>query len=614
MLLQISNSRPASASIVRLSRPSLFAAAARVTKEQERQDEGQTVGKTATRAKLQLVLRHTPQLRAVLKGLPHLHSGHSLSGGDVLLQGEGGGSMAPIALEGWAQALTHEIATFDGKPMVFQLRDMGLAALEHKATLDQLVNQGRTLLQVNSIVAAGSSSDGAAAAAAWLQALTCDDCELVERCVSAMPVLVTMQDGSSCSALHVAAASGSSNVLLALLSRGAPLWSRDCWGRLPVHTLCVGAAMSEFALRRQQAKTAFVCAFVGLELDGRIPCNDDATRIMAGQGNASAWESNCWLSCMERILQYSGRRGAEVAVTRDDKGFSCAQYAAAEDSVMQLGILRLLLQRASEGDGWGTVTSLHEHKQQLECTARCLGHQAAFEFVREFLGRNEENGNGDAFDQAAQLQGTSVLTVLQQMLLRSAAALKPTLGQPKEENGGRPNHLKAKEPLSPALSPPSDPREDMVKFRQLGPSLPVDAPWRFALLQLLLLLALPTKSSISVIIIIINIIIIIIVIIIVIIIIIIITTTTTTTTTIILIPILIIIIIITILIIFSIVNVILGSTTLYRRDAVQLRSQGVDNAADHIAHFPPAAVDGGDGRLRSRVMLLSTAERKGKNN
>ena len=91
MLLQVSNSRPASASIVRLSRPSLFAAAARVTKEQERQDEGQTVGKTATRAKLQLVLRHTPQLHAVLKGLPHLHSGHSLSGGDALQQGEGGG-------------------------------------------------------------------------------------------------------------------------------------------------------------------------------------------------------------------------------------------------------------------------------------------------------------------------------------------------------------------------------------------------------------------------------------------------------------------------------------------------------------------------------------------
>jgi hypothetical protein len=254
--ISLLHSRPASASIVRLSRPSLFAAAARVTKEQERQGEGQTVGKTATRAKLQLVLRHTPQLRAVLKGLPHLHSGHSLSGGDALQQGEGGGSMAPIALEGWAQAMTHEIATF----------------------------------------------------------------------------------------------------------------------------------------------------------------------------------------------------------------------------VMQLGILRLLLQRASEGDGWGTVTSQHEHKQQLECTARCLGHQAAFEFVREFLGRNEENRNGDAFDQAAQMQGTSVLTILQQMLLRSAAALKPTLGQPKEENGVRPNHLKAKEPFSPARSPPPDPREDMVKFRQLGPSLPFDVP------------------------------------------------------------------------------------------------------------------------------------------
>ena len=320
-------------------------------------------------------------------------------------------------------------------------------------------------MQANENTAAGSSFDGAAAAAAWLEALVGDDCELVGRCAHAMPVLLVFQDGSSCSALHVAAASGSNRVVDLLLSRGASLWSRDCWNRLPVHTLCIGAAMSEYALRRQQAKMKFVDAFVGLELDGRVPCNDNAARIMAGKENDSA-NDNCWLRCFRRMLQYSGKHAADVALSVDDKGLSCAQYAAAADAVMQLGLLQLLLQCAAEDAGGNSWLMLRQHKQQLQLTSKCLGHAAALQFVTEFLGQIEEQGKGRLIDPATrlQLQHTRPETTKQRLVLRTAEALQALSPETVEhqEAASHDEVLEAEEPCTPA----SDPREDIVKFRQ----------------------------------------------------------------------------------------------------------------------------------------------------
>jgi ankyrin repeat protein len=414
-------------------------------------------------------------LKALLKGLSHLFASlnahlASLAGSDALIEEltsetQREGRMSIIALEGWAQVVSHEMETFHGKAFSFHLRDLGAAAHERKALFEQLICRGRPLMQANESAAAGSSFDGAAAAAAWLEALVGDDCELVGRCAHAMPVLLVFQDGSSCSALHVAAASGSNRVVDLLLSRGASLYSRDCWNRLPVHTLCIGAALSEYALRRQQAKMKFVDAFVGLELDGRVPCNDNAARIMAGKENDSA-NDNCWLRCFRRMLQYSGKHAADVALSVDDKGLSCAQYAAAADAVMQLGLLQLLLQCAAEDAGGNSWLMLRQHKQQLQLTSKCLGHAAALQFVTEFLGQIEEQGKGRLIDPATrlQLQHTRPETTKQRLVLRTAEALQALSPETVEhqEAASHDEVLEAEEPCTPA----SDPREEIVKFRQ----------------------------------------------------------------------------------------------------------------------------------------------------
>jgi hypothetical protein len=396
-----------------LSRPTLFAAAARVIKERDHQrDADQPMSKTEMRAKLQIALRHPPQLQAVVRGLSHLfvelQSGMHFAGTltDRLLFDEGAGrrdGMRIVALEGWAQLLSHEIAVFNQKPFSFHERDRGAAAHEDKALFDTLVEKGKPLLQRSQIAAAGCSSHGAAAAAAWLEALIGDDAELVERCVRTMPVLVTMLDGSACSALHVAASSGSSRAIRFLLSQGASLWSRDCWGRLPFHALFIGAALSEYALRRVQAKTTFVHVFNGVIVDARIPRNDDVSRIISGRDHGSCGD-NCWLRCLRRMLQYAVGHTVYAAVCKDDKGFSCAQYAAAADAVMQLGILQLLLQSAVEDGGITAGPALLQHRQQLQLMARCVGHAEALQFVTAFLDQLAENEKEDTVCEEAQPQ------------------------------------------------------------------------------------------------------------------------------------------------------------------------------------------------------------------
>lgn len=455
------------------SRPTLFAAAARVIKEQEKgckESSHQVEGRSEMRSKLQSALRHPPQLKAVLRGLNHLFyraNAASLAGHDGLIDGVGrGGRMSMVALEGWAQVLSHEIGSFRDKPFGLQLRDMGARAHEHKALLDTLVQEGKPLLLASYTAAAGTSVDGAAAAAAWAEAVVGDDCELVERCAAAMPVVVVMQDGSACSALHLAAASGSSGVVSFLLGQGASLWSRDCWGRLPVHTLCIGASMSEFVLRRQQARTAFINAFVGVELDGGIPCNDSAARIMAGREHDSL-NDNCWLRCMRRMLEYSGVQAVNVAVSTDDKGVSCVQYAAAADCLMQLGLLHALLQRAVDGGGERARAMLRQHKQQLLLTAKCLGHAAAHEFVSQFLDGRDVRAD----DRPMNVAKDNEFQLLQQELLqRRAEALQPSpsgvslRGEVEVAPCGMqvlPEKLKSPQ----SLAPESDPRYDMMKFR-----------------------------------------------------------------------------------------------------------------------------------------------------
>jgi hypothetical protein len=484
-----------------LSRPTLMSAAARVINDNaSKESTDSNMGTAEMRSKLQAVLRHSPQLRALINALPHLFfavnsTSASIAGSDALIDGAGRGGLVPmVALEGWAHALSHEIATFNEKPFSFQLRDQGDVAVEHKSLLEQLVHRGRPLLQRKDIVACGCSDEGAAAAAAWLEAVFGDNVELVERCARAMPVLLAVQDGGACTALHIAAASGSSRVVSSLLGHGAVLWSRDCWGRLPMHALCVGAAMSEYAVRRQQARTTFVDVFSGLELDGRIPCNDSALRVMAGKDHDGA-NDNCWLRCMRRMLQYSGTKAVDVAVCRDDKGFSCAQYAAAADSVMQLGLLQLLLQCTAKDGGDDSWALLLRHKQQLQLTARCLHHAAALQYVTNLLDQKpqiEEEAN--AAQQHVHLKERTTTT--QQLLLRTAASMKrlerghrgsgtvePNASDQKQMEAPLHGHPPAPAPAShprqdtpaPASHPRQDtpapashPREDMMKFRQFN--------------------------------------------------------------------------------------------------------------------------------------------------
>jgi hypothetical protein len=469
---------PASSMNIISSRPTLFAAAARVIQEQEKgfkESSNRVEGRSEMRSKLQSALRHPPQLKAMLRGLHHLFSranAASLAGHDGLIDGAvRGGSMSMVALEGWAQVLSHEISSFRDKPFGLQLRDMGARAHEHKALLDTLVREGTPLLLASDAAAAGTSVDGAAAAAAWAEAVVGDDCEVVQRCAAAMPVVVVMQDGSACSALHLAAASGSSGVVSFLLGQGASLWSRDCWGRLPVHTLCIGACMSEFVLRRQQATTAFVNAFVGLELDGSIPCNDSAARIMAGKEHDSL-NDNCWLRCIRRMLEYSGARAVDIAVSTDDKGVSCVQYAAAADCLMQLGVLHAMLQRAVDGGGARAFAVLRQHKQQLLLTAKCLGHAAAHDFVSQFLDGRDVRADGGHTHVATANETPShhhaATTKQQELLQRRADALQPSpsgvMGE--VEEGLRSMQVLPEKLKSPqSLAPESDPRYDMMKFR-----------------------------------------------------------------------------------------------------------------------------------------------------
>jgi hypothetical protein len=457
-----------------LSRPTLMSAAARVINDiASKESTDSNMGTAEMRSKLQAVLRHSPQLRALIAALPHLFfavnsTPASIAGSDALIDGVARGGRVPaVALEGWAHVLSHEIATFNEKPFSFQLRDQGEVAVEHKSLLEQLVHRGRPLLQPKDIVACGCSNEGAAAAAAWLEAVLGDNLELVERCARAVPVLVAVQDGGACTALHIAAASGSSRVVNSLLGHGAVLWSRDCWGRLPMHALCVGAAMSEYALRRQQARTTFVDVFSGLELDGRVPCNDSALRVMAGKDHDCA-NDNCWLRCMRRMLQYSGTKAVDVAVCKDDKGFSCAQYAAAADSVMQLGLLKLLLQCTAKDGGDNSWALLLRHKQQLQLTARCLHHAAALQYVTNLLDQTqqiEEEANAAA-EQHAHVKEPTTTT---QQLLRTAGSMKPPeRGQ--RGNGTAASNASDQKQTEPPLhghpAPASDPREDMMKFRQ----------------------------------------------------------------------------------------------------------------------------------------------------
>jgi hypothetical protein len=477
--------RPAAAfGSLPLSRPTLLAAAARVMEEGKKSKDvsDPIMDRSTMRTKLQSALRHTPQLKALLKGLSHLFVSLNAQSAslamDVLVDSatvERGGRMRSIALEGWAQVVSHEIETFNGKPFSFHLRDLGESAHDHRSLFDQLIRQGKPLMQANENVAAGSSHEGAAAAAAWLEALVGDDRELVERCTGTMPVLLLFQDGSLCSALHVAAASGSSGAIDVLLSRGAVFGSRDCWNRLPVHTLCIGAAMSEYALRGQQAKMTFVNAFVGLELDGCMSRNDNATRIMVGKESDAA-NDNCWLRSMRRMLQYSGWRAADVAMCKDDKGLSCAQYAATADALMQLGLLRLLLQSAAEDLGESSLFMLQQHKQQLQLTCSCLRHVAALQFVTDWLGQNSIEEQRDFSLPAAQLQlqHARPMTAKQQIMLRTARALKP-LPRSSEQTGlegaARNEALETENPPpQPSPARAFDPREDMIKFRQKVPS------------------------------------------------------------------------------------------------------------------------------------------------
>ena len=79
-----------------LSRPTLFAAAARVIKEKEKKSdiEASISGRSAMRTRLQLALRHPPQLKAVLRGLNHLFyraNAASRAGHDGLIDGAGRG-------------------------------------------------------------------------------------------------------------------------------------------------------------------------------------------------------------------------------------------------------------------------------------------------------------------------------------------------------------------------------------------------------------------------------------------------------------------------------------------------------------------------------------------
>jgi hypothetical protein len=231
--------------------------------------------------------------------------------------------------------------------------------------------------------------------------------------------------------------------------------------------------LSEYALRRQQAKTTFLNAFVGLELDHRMPRNDNATRIMVGKDNNIA-SDNCWLGGMRRLLQYSGLRAADVALCTDDKGLSCAQYAAAADAVMQLGLLRLLLQSAAEDMGQNSLLLLQQHKQQLQLTCKCVRHAAAFQFVEDILGQSEGPGQGSSSHPAAQLHARP-MTTKQLLMLRAAGALKPQTSQKTERAAAASHEVLETEEIDQLPRPPphesaADPREDMVKFRQIVPS------------------------------------------------------------------------------------------------------------------------------------------------
>lgn len=224
--------------------------------------------------------------------------------------------------------------------------------------------------------------------------------------------------------------------------------------------------MSEYALRRHQAKTTFINAFAGLELDGRIPCNDCATRIMAGSEHDTVHD-NCWLRCMKRMFEYSGRQIADIAVSKDDMGISCAQYAAAADAAMQLGLLRELLQNALDDAGHMVWSMLLLHKQSLQLAARCLGHLAALQFISDILHRGDENKLVDiaGVEPGRPLQHAAPMAAKQLMLLTTARSLRAPKGVklPAEREG-----LHAQPSLDPPLTAPAPaphPRHDMMKFR-----------------------------------------------------------------------------------------------------------------------------------------------------
>ena len=106
-----------------LSRPTLMSAAARVINDiASKESTDSNMGTAEMRSKLQAVLRHSPQLRALIAALPHLFfavnsTPASIAGSDALIDGVARGGRVPaVALEGWAHVLSHEIATFNEKP------------------------------------------------------------------------------------------------------------------------------------------------------------------------------------------------------------------------------------------------------------------------------------------------------------------------------------------------------------------------------------------------------------------------------------------------------------------------------------------------------------------
>jgi hypothetical protein len=139
---------------------------------------------------------------------------------------------------------------------------------------------------------------------------------------------------------------------------------------------------------------------------------------------------------------------------------------------MQLGLLKLLLQCTAKDGGDNSWALLLRHKQQLQLTARCLHHAAALQYVTNLLDQKhqiEEEANAAAHQRVHLKERT---TATQQLLLRTAGSMAPQGGGARGNGTAASNACDQKQmepPLHDHCNPPdpaSDPREDMMKFRQ----------------------------------------------------------------------------------------------------------------------------------------------------